>query len=95
MLGGRVFCDTHYARLARENRASVTAIVVLTAGVIAFAGLVALLAGVIGGQLTGMPLIVVGIALAIVPAAAWLVAFDVQDRIEPEPKHFVLGIGPL
>lgn len=90
-LGGRVFCAVHYARVARENRASVTPIVVLIAGVLAFAGLVALLAGAVGGQLTGVPLVVAGMALAIVPAAAWLVAFYLQDRLEPEPKHFVLG----
>lgn len=91
ILGGRVFCETHHARVARENRATVTPIIVLVAGVLGFAGLVGLVAGAIGGHLTGMPLIVAGMALAAVPAAAWLVAFYLQDRIEPEPKHYVLG----
>lgn len=90
-LAGRLFCDTHYARLARENSASVTPIVVLIAGVLAFAGVVSLIGGALGGQLSGTPLVVAGMALAIVPAAAWLVAFYRQDRIEPEPKHYVLG----
>ena len=90
-LAGRVFCDTHYGRIARENSASVTPIVLLIAVVLAFAGAVSLIAGALGGQLSGAPLVVAGMALAIVPAAVWLVAFYRQDRIEPEPKHFVLG----
>jgi hypothetical protein len=30
-------------------------------------------------------LVLVGIVLAIVPAAIWLLAFYQQDRLEPEP----------
>jgi len=33
----------------------------------------------------------VAVLMAAVPAALWLVYFYVQDRLEPEPKHFVFG----
>ncbi len=36
-----------------------------------------------------------GVFLAIVPAAIWLVFFYLQDRAEPEPKGFVLGVFAL
>lgn len=32
------------------------------------------------------------IALSAVPALLWLGYFYLQDRLEPEPKHFVLGV---
>lgn len=43
-------------------------------------------------RLEGVPLLVVGIVLALVPAACWLVFFYLQDRREPEPKRVVLRV---
>lgn len=37
-------------------------------------------------------LLLTGVFLALVPAAIWLVFFYRQDRLEPEPKQFVLAI---
>jgi RsiW-degrading membrane proteinase PrsW (M82 family) len=57
-----------------------------------FAALVALLFGLTGWKLDGTGLFVVGLVIAIVPALIWLLAFYVQDRLEPEPKRLVIGV---
>jgi RsiW-degrading membrane proteinase PrsW (M82 family) len=36
-----------------------------------------------------------GCLITLVPVAAWLVVFYLQDRLEPEPKGHVLGITTL
>jgi RsiW-degrading membrane proteinase PrsW (M82 family) len=43
-------------------------------------------------RLAGVPLLVVGIVLALVPALLWLTFFYQQDRKEPEPKRVVLRV---
>ena len=48
--------------------------------------------------LTGTGLILVGVLLALIPAAIWLVVFYSMDRLEPEPKQqvakiFVIGLA--
>jgi RsiW-degrading membrane proteinase PrsW (M82 family) len=48
--------------------------------------------------LTGIALTFTGVAMALVPAALWLVFFYLQDRLEPEPKSevariFVIGLA--
>jgi RsiW-degrading membrane proteinase PrsW (M82 family) len=44
------------------------------------------------GSLQGPALVLVGLLLALVPAAIWLTVFYLQDRVEPEPKQYVLGV---
>lgn len=36
--------------------------------------------------------LIIGLVLAIVPALLWLGLFYAQDRLEPEPHHYVLGL---
>lgn len=36
--------------------------------------------------------LIVGLVLAVVPALLWLGLFYAQDRLEPEPHHYVLGL---
>jgi RsiW-degrading membrane proteinase PrsW (M82 family) len=43
-------------------------------------------------RLEGGLLLIVGIVLALVPAALWLLLFYQQDRKEPEPKRIVLRV---
>ncbi|MEN9934842.1 MAG: hypothetical protein RLZZ387_1421 [Chloroflexota bacterium] len=64
-------------------------------GIVIFAAAVALAAGLVPPTLSGAPLVVVGVLLALVPAAIWLVAFYRQDRVEPEPKRYVVGVFVL
>jgi RsiW-degrading membrane proteinase PrsW (M82 family) len=66
--------------------------VVLVAGLLAFVGaawIVENLAGMAEPMRLGVPL---ALLLAAIPAAMWLVYFYLQDRLEPEPKHYVLGL---
>jgi RsiW-degrading membrane proteinase PrsW (M82 family) len=40
-------------------------------------------------------LVLTGVFLALVPAAIWLTFFYLQDRAEPEPKGFIMGVFAL
>jgi protease PrsW len=46
-------------------------------------------------QFTTVGLILTGVLMALVPAAAWIVFFYRQDRLEPEPKGLVLEVFVL
>ena len=61
-------------------------------GVVTFAALVAIIVNVTRFELSGAPLVLAGIVVAIVPALLWLSAFYRQDRIEPEQRQFVVGV---
>ena len=66
--------------------------VVLVAGLLGFVGaawIVQNLAGMAEPVRLRSP---VALLFAAVPAMLWLVYFYVQDRREPEPKHYVLGL---
>ncbi len=91
MLGKRVYCEKHFAHVNKPHpgfwRAGVLQIVAM--GV--FGAIVAAIAENIGG-LTGTPLILAGLFLAIVPTALWLWYFYRQDRLEPEPKTKIAAV---
>jgi RsiW-degrading membrane proteinase PrsW (M82 family) len=53
------------------------------------------LAGWIEPVFSGTFLYLAGVVLALVPAALWLAFFYQQDRLEPEPKGYVLGVFVL
>lgn len=66
--------------------------VVLVLGLLAFVGaawLVENLAGLAGPVRVHLPL---ALLLSAIPALLWLVYFYLQDRHEPEPKHYVIGV---
>ena len=90
MLGGRAFCDEHFARVGRDRKGMWTAILVLIFGLAAFVAAVFFLAP--ENALTGPALVAVGLLLALVPAVIWLVVFYLQDRAEPEPKQYLSGV---
>jgi RsiW-degrading membrane proteinase PrsW (M82 family) len=93
-LGGRTYTEAQYRNLARENRAAASPLLVTVGAVVLFAALVAGLFGYVltDFKLTGTGLFVAGIIMALVPALIWLMAFYLQDRLEPEPKSFVIGV---
>jgi RsiW-degrading membrane proteinase PrsW (M82 family) len=76
-------------KVARES------VLLQIGGVVFFAALVALLTSLVRIQLSGASLIVAGVVLAIVPAALWMWMFYQQDRIEPEPRGYVIGVFVL
>ena len=67
----------------------------LIIGLIVFVGIVYALDSVFHTALTGSNLLTAGVIIALVPAFIWLAFFYLQDRLEPEPKQFVLGMFVL
>jgi RsiW-degrading membrane proteinase PrsW (M82 family) len=67
----------------------------LIAGLIVFVGIVYAFDSAFHTLLTGSNLLVAGVIIALVPAFIWLAFFYLQDRLEPEPKQFVLGMFVL
>src|SRR5687767_7442870 len=66
--------------------------VLLVVGLLVFVGMAIgaqRVLGLSGPVRVGIPLALV---LSLVPAFLWLGYFYVQDRHEPEPKHFVFGV---
>ena len=64
-------------------------------GVLLFVAAVAAVSNLVHPQLSGTALIAAGIVLAIVPAALWLWMFYREDRFEPEPRQYVVGVFVL
>jgi RsiW-degrading membrane proteinase PrsW (M82 family) len=67
----------------------------LIVSLIVFVGVVYALDSALKPVFTASTLLLTGVFLALVPAAIWLVFFYMQDRLEPEPKGYVLGVFAL
>ena len=91
-LGGRYYCETHYAKVAQDRRSVWASGVVQIGGVLVVVGLVAVIVSRTKLVLDGAALVWAGIVLALIPALLWLGFFYQQDRLEPEPKGFVLAV---
>ena len=91
----RWFCAEHYERATHARRGSWLALLALVVALVVFVVVVYALDAAIQPVLTGTTLVLVGIVLALVPAAIWLVFFYQQDRLEPEPVGYVLGVFAL
>ncbi|MCX6019890.1 MAG: PrsW family glutamic-type intramembrane protease [Chloroflexi bacterium] len=79
--------------LSRKSywRTEIAAIVVL----LMFVGAVELAAPTLANGLPAALQLPIGVALAVVPAALWMAVFYAQDRAEPEPRQFVVGVALL
>ncbi len=82
-------------RLSLDRRSLWQAGGVQILGMLVFVVLAELLAGAIPLDTSSALLLPIGIILALVPAALWIGFFYAQDRREPEPLHFVLGVAVL
>jgi RsiW-degrading membrane proteinase PrsW (M82 family) len=91
IIGGRAYCERHYAAINKPNTGFWRAGVVQIVGVGLVSAVIALLAGRLG-PLDPATLLVVGVVLAIVPSAVWLYFFYRQDRLEPEPKTKIAAV---
>ena len=87
-----------YAKAAQPRagvwRSAVISLIVL----LIFVALVVAIDAALRPQLSGVGLLAIGVVLAIVPAALWLIFFYLQDRVEPEPvghvvQMFVIGLA--
>lgn len=85
ILGQRVYCDRHFALVNKPHPGFWRAGLVQIVGMGIFALVVAWLSTLLT-DLSRAALISLGLLLAIVPSALWLVYFYRQDRLEPEPK---------
>ena len=79
-------------RVAHNRSGLWVSIVITLIGLLVFTGIFNLLIPGFGDNLSGTPLVIVGMVLSLVPAAIWLFFFYRLDRLEPEPKRLVLGI---
>jgi RsiW-degrading membrane proteinase PrsW (M82 family) len=91
-LGGRAYCDRHYAMVNKPHTGFWRAAVIQIIGMGVFSAVVAFLANTVFGPLSGTGLIVAGVLLALIPSALWLIFFYQQDRLEPEPKQQVAAV---
>ena len=91
-IGGRAYCERHHARVVRDRPSAWRAGLGLILGQVAFVLLVEILVSLLKPTLTGWALAAAGLALALIPALIWLIFFYQQDRLEPEPKGYVLGV---
>ncbi len=91
-LGGRYYCEIHYAKVTQDRRSVWASGVVQIVGVLVFVGIVAGLVSATDLVLDGPALVLAGIVLALIPALLWLGFFYQQDRLEPEPKGYVLAV---
>jgi len=94
-IGGRCFCEYHYAKATQERPSVWRAGLLQILGLIAFILVVELVVGLTDLTLDGWSLLIAGIVLALVPALLWLLFFYRQDRLEPEPKGAVVGVFVL
>ncbi|MFN8457944.1 MAG: PrsW family glutamic-type intramembrane protease [Anaerolineae bacterium] len=91
-LGGRCFCERHYRHVTQDRKGLWRSTLALIVGLVIFGLTMWMVGPVLGATLSGGSLIVAGVVLALIPAALWLVIFYLQDRLEPEPKPYILGI---
>src|SRR3954468_15705461 len=90
-IGDRSYCAEHYAFVMRP-RGTWPAVWLLFIVLIAV-GLLAQQAGpAVAPLLTGQPLVIIGIILAILPALIWLLVFRQLDRLEPERFQLLVGV---
>lgn len=91
-IGRRCYCDDHYAKVTHGRGHFWQTGWVLVAALVGFVLLVVGIDRFVHPGLEGNLLIAAGLVIALVPAAIWLIFFYVQDRLEPEPKRYVVGV---
>lgn len=90
-VGGRAYCERHFAALNRPHPGFWRAGALQIAGMALFTAIVAALASRLG-PLDRRALVPVGLFLALVPSLLWIAYFYRQDRLEPEPKTKIAAV---
>lgn len=80
---------------SQDRRSLWRAGIVQIVALLVYVGIVEVIVSTARPNLSGAWLAVVALLLALIPAAIWLSFFYAQDRLEPEPRHFVLGVAVL
>ena len=94
-IGKRWFCAKHFESATHERKGSWRSILALIVALVLFVAIVYALDAVIKPIFTGTTLVLAGVVLALLPAAIWMIFFYQQDRLEPEPVGYVLGVFVL
>jgi RsiW-degrading membrane proteinase PrsW (M82 family) len=94
-LGGRWFCERHHQTATRERRGAWRSNLGLILALVVFVGLIYALDAYLKPVFNPTTLLITGILLAVVPALIWLIVFYQQDRLEPEPKGYLLAVFVL
>ncbi len=94
-INGRWVCERHFKKAADERRGAWNSIIGMIVALVVFVGLVYALDTFVKPVFTPATLLFTGIVMALIPAAIWLGFFYEQDRLEPEPKSYVLGVFAL
>lgn len=90
MLGGRPYCNEHYARATMGSRGTWPAMGAMVLGLIALALIMLAVGDNISDELSNNWIVLIGLILAVVPALLWLSVFRLLDRLEAEPHSFLL-----
>ena len=90
-IGAYAFCDRHFERANHERRGGWQADIASIVLLIGFVIVVFAVDQFLQPRFSGAALTLIGLVLAIVPAAIWLGFFYRRDRLEPEPRTMVLG----
>lgn len=91
-LGGRTYCERHYARVTRDRPGVWRAGLGMIVGQLVFVLLVEFVVSVFKPTFSGWTLAAAGVGLALISALIWLIFFYQQDRLEPEPKGYVFSV---
>lgn len=91
-IGGRVYCERHYARVTASRRGVWSSGVIQIAALVVFVLVVEVILSATPLVLDQSGLVLAGVVLAVIPALLWLTFFYAQDRLEPEPKGYVGGV---
>ena len=91
-IGGRVYCERHYAHVTASRRGVWSSGVIQVAALVVFVLIVEVILSSTPLVLDQNGLVLAGVVLAIIPALLWLTFFYAQDRLEPEPKGYVGGV---
>lgn len=90
-IGEYAFCERHFERATRGRRGGWQADVASIVLLVGFVVVVFAIDELLKPHFSGPALTVIGLALAVVPAAVWLGFFYRRDRLEPEPRTMVIG----
>jgi RsiW-degrading membrane proteinase PrsW (M82 family) len=90
-LGGRTYCDEHYARATMGSRGTWPAMTAMVLGLVALAVIMLGVGDNISDGLGDHWIVLIGLILAIVPAILWLGVFRQLDRLEAEPHSFLFS----
>lgn len=90
-IGEYAFCERHYERANHERKGGWQADVASIVLLVGFVVVVFAIDQLLQPRFSGTALTLIGLVLAIVPAAIWLGFFYRRDRFEPEPRTMVVG----